>query len=124
MPNFFQKLGQGAKKFFTKTLTDPNLFRKLNNTAQKVNNSVQRVGSFLTPIVTAVNPEAGMALSEGLATSNAVTNNLEKSIQSPISQIKASNQATGGMSRVSGLETPIMGASPIISDIMLNPSVN
>lgn len=125
MPNsFFQKLGQGAKTFFTKTLTDPNLFRKINNTAQKVNNSIQRVGSFLTPIVSAVNPEAGMALSEGLATSGAITNNLEKSIKSPMSQINNMNQATGGVSRVSGVGTPIIPASNSISDMMLNPNAN
>jgi hypothetical protein len=94
MPNFFQKLGQGAKKFFTKTLTDPNLFRKIGNTASKIDNTVQRVGSFLQPIVTAYNPEMGMALNAGLNTSHAVTNNLEKSINAPISQIQANNHSS------------------------------
>ena len=101
MTNFFQKLKQGANKFFTKTLTDPNLFRKIGNTASKIDNGIQRVGSFLQPIVSAVNPEMGMALNAGMNTSHAITNNLEKSINSPIEHIKSINQSYGPNSLVS-----------------------
>jgi hypothetical protein len=125
MSKFFKKLGQDTKKFFTKTLTDPNLFRKIGNTAAKVNNSVQRVGAFLQPLVTAYNPAAGMALGEGLATSSAISNNLERSINTPMSQIKSINQSSGAPSRVMGLGmTPTPISSPSINDEILQASPN
>ena len=125
MSKFFKKLGNDTKRFFTKTLTDPNLFRKIGNTAAKIDNTVQRVGSFLQPIVSAVNPEAGMALGEGLATSSAISNNLERSIKTPMSQIKSINQASGAPSKIMGLGmTPKPMSTTSINDEILQASPN
>ena len=42
----FRKVNSGIR-MFSKTVSNPNLFRKISNTARKVDNSILRVGSFL-----------------------------------------------------------------------------
>jgi len=39
----FSKIGSQAKRLFAKVTSDPDLFRKINNTARKIDNTVRQV---------------------------------------------------------------------------------
>jgi hypothetical protein len=87
--SWFNKLQNGAQKLFTKTVNDPNIFRKIGNTARKVDNSIARVGHFLsnTANTMGMTPLAGM-INSGVNAAHQIRNNLEKSIHAPLSDIK------------------------------------
>ena len=42
----FSKIGSTAKRLFSKVTSDPNLFRKISNTARKIDNTVRQVGNY------------------------------------------------------------------------------
>jgi len=75
--SLFQKVSRGATKLFNKYSKDPNLFRKISNTARDVDSAVQKVGSFLTPL-SMLHPETAVGLQSVMNGSNAIANSLEK----------------------------------------------
>ena len=75
--SLFQKVGRSANRLFNKYKTDPNLFRKISNTARDVDNVIQKTGQFLTPL-SMLNPSTATALGSVMGTSRVVANSLEK----------------------------------------------
>jgi len=80
--SLFQKVGQSANKLFSKISNSPNLMRKIHNTVGQVDNAVSRVGSFLVPITTMINPAVGGSLATGIAATHQIANGLEKATRS------------------------------------------
>ena len=76
----FEKIGKTANRLFAKYSSDPNLFRKISNSARDINATVQKVGNFLTPL-SMVNPNTAVGLQGLLTGSRTVSNALEKGYQ-------------------------------------------
>ena len=78
MSQMFKKIGAGAARLFNKVTSDNRLMSKINNISGKIDNGLSRVGSFLVPAISAVNPAYGAAASTALETSHRVLNGIEK----------------------------------------------
>ena len=85
----FDKITQGASNLFNKVTNDPNLFRKIDNTARKIDNSVVRVGAFLKPIANIAG--LGGVVDSAVAGVHGLRNNLERSVKQPIGKIRDGN---------------------------------
>ena len=88
MSNLFKKIGDSAR-LFTKTVSSPSFFRKVDNTARKTDHSMARVGSFLVDTANqfGLSPVAS-GIKNVVGNIHGIRNNLEKSIRSPIGAIK------------------------------------
>jgi len=82
----FNKITQGATKLFNKVTNDPNLFRKIDNTARKIDNSVARVGAFLKPIADTAG--FGGVVDSVVGGIHGLRNNLELAAKQPLSKIR------------------------------------
>ena len=89
MNSFFTKVGVNARKIFNKSANDPNIYRKIQNTARKVDNSAARVGHFLTSTANSLGfNKIGGYIKDGTDAIHDIRNNLEKSISTPLNQIR------------------------------------
>ena len=82
----FGKVGNSSK-LFNKVENDGKMFRKISNTARKFDNSVLRVGSFIKPAADYLG--LGNYVNDAVNGSHAVRNALEKSIRTPVNNLRA-----------------------------------
>jgi len=86
--SLFNKLND-IGSMFRKTVSDPNLFRKISNTARKVDNSVSRVGNFLVNTGNSLGiPVVPGLIQNGVNTIHDMRNNLEKARTAPLNKIR------------------------------------
>ena len=70
----FSKIGSQAKRLFTKVTSDPNLFRKINNTARKIDNTVRQVGNYASMAL----PQYSPYIQAGVQGLHQLKNGIEK----------------------------------------------
>ena len=89
MSALFRKV-KNTSRLFGKILQDPNLFRKVTNTARKTDNSMARIGSFLVDTANqfGLSPVAS-GIKNVVGGAHGIRNNLEKAIRTPIGQIQS-----------------------------------
>ena len=86
--SLFNKLNN-VGSMFRKTANDPNLFRKVSNTARKVDNSLARVGNFLVSSGNSLGiPVIPSLIQNGVNTIHDTRNNLEKARTAPLKSLR------------------------------------
>jgi len=70
----FSKIGSQAKRLFSKVTSDPNLFRKISNTARKIDNTVRQVGNYASMAL----PQYSPYIQGGIQAVHQLRNGIEK----------------------------------------------
>jgi hypothetical protein len=88
MSALFRKV-KNTSRLFGKVLQDPNLFRKISNTARKTDNSMARIGNFLVDTANqfGLSPVAS-GIKNVVNGTHIIRNNLEKAVRAPIGQVQ------------------------------------
>jgi hypothetical protein len=98
--SLFNKIQNGAHKLYTKFNSNGGIFDKINTGLRKGDNTVQRIGHFIRPLAdhfgvgglvqNVMDKVHGYKIA-GTNNINAIKNNLEKSVNAPMSEIMDSN---------------------------------